>query len=345
VRRIALLLLLLPVVPSYADADTALYFLKKARAAADEEDYDRAEHWCQRALEEEKDFAPALLALADIAQARGDRAQALKRLEACIAQDDEDLSDAERQAVREARQKLKKLDPARFEFERLADEYVRKVLALARRSAKKKPQLARECWRNVLLVDPANAEAAAGLGSADEAPRAGTALFNGKDLTGWDGAAPEWTVQDGRLVGRAEDAAYINRHKGEIRGKYSLVCELRVEEDCGKTPFVGILFGLHDHHDHFGLWIWTDAWILAHMTGANQHSELARRTFRTQKAKYDRFDWNTYRIDVDGKRITSFINGRKVWSTSGAIRALDGFVGFLVQDQAVEIRKFELIER
>jgi len=44
-------------------------------------------------------------------------------------------------------------------------------------------------------------------------------------------------------------------------------------------------------------------------------------------------------------RITGFVDGETIWSTSGAIRSLDGCVGFLVQEQAVEIRKFELIER
>lgn len=342
-RWIALLLVL--VMPAYADQDTALFFLKKARDAAAEEEYDKAEQWCRRALEEEKNFAPALLALADIAQARGNRTQALKHLEACLAQDDEELSKEERQAIDDARQRLEQLDAARFEFKRLTDRYVRKVLALARRAARKNPQLARECWRNVLLVEPANAEAAAGLGSADEATSAGKPLFNTKDLTGWTGGAPEWTVKDSRLVGRVENAANLNRHTGEIHGKYSLVCELRIKEDLGKTPFIGILFGLHDNYDHFGLWIWTDAWILAHMTGENEHSELARRTFRSHKAKYDRFDWNTYRIDVDDKHISSFVNGKKVWSTSGAVRELGGFAGFLLQDQAVEIRKVELIER
>ena len=344
-RRIALLLLLLPAAPLNADLDTAFFFVRKARDALAEEDHDKAEHWCQRALEEEKDFAPALLALADIAQARGDRAQARKRLEACIAQDDEGLSGEERRAIRTARLQLKKLEPARFEFESLADEYVRKVLALARREAKKDPQLARECFRNVLLVDPTNAEAKGELESGEEGTPEGTPLFNGKDLEGWTGSEPVWTVRNGHLFGRVEDTANINRHKRDVRGDYSLVCELRVEEDIGDDPLFGIVFGVRGSYDHFGLWIWPESWRLEHQTGEHQRSDLARRTFRRHGRKYSRFDWNTYRIDVDEKRVTGFVNGRKIWSTSGAIRPLDGCVGFWVQEQAVEIRRFELIER
>jgi tetratricopeptide (TPR) repeat protein len=346
VRRIALLLPLVLAGPVVADTDTALFFVKKARDAAAEEDYEKAEHWCRRAIQEEKGFPPALLALAEIALAQENRAEALEHLEACVAQEKKGLSDEGRQAVREAQLQLKKLDAARFEFKRMADGYVRAVLALARREAKRKPQLARECWRNALLVDPANAEAAAKLGSAGETAAAGTPLFNGKDLDGWTDAEPQWTAPCGNLVARAvPGSTTVNRYKKEIHGNYSLVCELRVEEDLGKYPLFGILFGLRGNYDHFGLWGWPEEWRLEHSTGENERSELARRTFRTHKEKYSRFDWNTYRIDVEGKRITSFVNGRKIWSTSGAIRSMDGFVGFWVQELVVEIRKVELIQR
>ena len=342
-RWIALLFLL--VVPVGADEDTALFFVQKARGAEAKEDYDKAEHWCQRALKEEKDFAPALLALADIAQARGNCEQAVKHLEACVAQDRKGLSEEERHAVSKARSQLKKLDAARFEFERLADRYVKKLLAVARREAKRRPELARECWRNVLLVDPRNAEATRELGPADETPQEGTLLFNGKDLDQWTGSEPAWTVKNGRLFGSVEDAANINRHKREVSGNFSLVCEMRVQKDIGDDPLFGIVFGVRGSYDHFGLWIWPESWRLEHQTGEHKRSELARRTFRSHKAKYSRFDWNTYRIDVDDKRVTGFVNGKKVWSTSGAIRSLDGHVGCWVQEQSVEIRKFQLIGR
>ena len=340
-KRLALLLLL--VVPGHADEETALFFVKKARDAVVHEDYVKAEHWCKRALSEEKDYAPALLALAEIAEARHDREGTVKHLEACIAQDGKGLSDKERDAVAKARSRLKKIDAARFEFQRLANQYVKKLLALARREAKRKPKLARECWRNVLLVDPKNEEAAGHLGPADVKPQEGTPLFNGKDLEQWAGSAPAWTVKDGHLFGRVPDAANVNRHKQPVKGNYSVICEMRVLEDIGDDPLFGIMFGLRGSYDHFGFWIWPDDWRLEHQTGERERAELARKTFRTHKAKYDRFAWNTYRIDVDGKKITGFVNGNKLWSTSGAIRSLDGHVGCWVQEQSVEIRSFRLI--
>ena len=113
-KRVALLLLL--VVPTgHADEETALFFVQKARDAVVHEDYDKAEHWCKRALSEENDYAPALLALAEIAEARDDRDRTVKHLEACIAQEGKGLSEEERDAVANARSRLKKLDAARFE--------------------------------------------------------------------------------------------------------------------------------------------------------------------------------------------------------------------------------------
>src|SRR4051812_35749367 len=37
---------------------------------------------------------------------------------------------------------------------------------------------------------------------ADETAKDFTPLFNGKDLTGWDGDAKFWSVQDGVIVGQ-----------------------------------------------------------------------------------------------------------------------------------------------
>jgi hypothetical protein len=39
------------------------------------------------------------------------------------------------------------------------------------------------------------------------------------------------------------------------------------------------------------------------------------------------------------------VNGTKIWSTSGATRPLDGFVGLWVQEQEVEIRRVVLEEK
>jgi tetratricopeptide (TPR) repeat protein len=336
------------VVAARADEETARFFVAKGRDAFAAADWEKVDHWAQRALEEEKDYAPARLLLADAAERQGRRADAITHLEACLAQEGRgDLAEEAQRAVRDARERLAKLDEARFELERIVEDYVKQALALAEREAQKNPELARECWRSVLLVQPGNAEAANRLEApaAPPEPEAGTPLFNGKDLADWTGGEPSWTFCDGLLVGSVVDTASVTRHKEEVKGDYSLVCELRVAEDTGDNPLCGIVFGLRGSYDHFGLWIWDDHWRYEHQTAERERATLHRCEYRTHKEKYDRFAWNTYRIDVEGKRVTAWVNGRKIWSMSGAVRSLDGFPGLWVQEQTIEVRKFVLVPK
>ena len=113
--RIAILLIVLAPL-ARGDEETALFFVSKARNALGQEDYGKAEQWLQRALKEEKNYAPALLALAEVAQAQGNRAQAITYLEACVARDGGNLSGSEKKAVGKARARLKKLDVGHFLF-------------------------------------------------------------------------------------------------------------------------------------------------------------------------------------------------------------------------------------
>ena len=116
---------------------------------------------------------------------------------------------------------------------------------------------------------------------------------------------------------------------------------MRVKEDLGKDPLFGIVIGIRGSYDHFGMWIWPESWRLEHQTGEHERAELARRDFKSHK-DYDASEWNTYRLEVEGKKITGYVNGRKIWSTSGAVRELDGFVGCWVQERTVEIRTFAI---
>ena len=347
-RLAGIALLLLLAAGARGDEETALFFVSRAKGALRDADLTKAEDWLHRALKEEKDYAPALLLCAEVAQRRGRAAEALTHLEACLAQENSaNLSDEEKRAIKEARTRLKKLDAARFQFQEMVENHTSKLLALAEKSAEKDPELARECWRTVQLLDPDNAMAKSRLGDhgGEKLQEEGTDLLAGEDRAKWTGRGPEWEIKEDNLVGKLPDGASVNRYKREIRGDYSVVCEARVLEDIGKDPVFGILFGLRGSYDHFGFWLWPESWRLEHQTGERERDELHKRTFRTHKRGYDRYAWNAYRVDVEDGRITGFVNGKKVFSTSGAVRSLDGFLGLWVQEQAVEIRKFVLIEK
>jgi len=96
-------------------------------------------------------------------------------------------------------------------------------------------------------------------------------------------------------------------------------------------------------YDPRRLWIWPESWRLEHQTGEQERDELHRELFRNFEGGDIRLSrFHTYRVEVRGKKVTGFVNGKRIWSTSGAVRTLDGFVGFWVQEQTVEIRRVVL---
>ncbi len=286
---------------------------------------------------------PVLLVAAELARVQDRPNDAVGHLEACVALDGAaDLTDEERAAIRKAREMLKNLDPARSAYEKMVEGYVKRMTALAERSVKD-PRLAKECWRHIHLVrpdDPIAKRHAAGVGVAGED---GTVLFNGKSLEGWSAGPPQWTVRDGVMIGNAPDSAAVNRCLHEVKGDFTFTVEARVVTNLGKNPVFGILFGVRGSYDHFGLWIWPESWRFGHKTGEHKTDELHRRLFRSSGSKnYKPSKFNLYRIEVRGKRVTAFVNDLKIWSTSGAVRSLDGFVGFWVQERKVEVRRVVL---
>jgi len=329
-----------------ADEETAQYFLSRGREELGAGRIEKAKHWIERALKEQPDYAPAHLLSADVALKEGRPEEAKQRLEACLKRADaEGASDVERSAVREARKRLRELDKARFEFQEIVDDYVRRVSDLAQKSARDDAELARACWKNVLLVDPGHEAAKKAIDGIAPVQGDGEAIFNGKDLDKWNGTEPGWVVKRGVLVGSQRDAANVNRYEPELGDHYSIVCEMRIVEDIGTIPAFAILFGFRNKYDNFGLWIWNDCWAYQHATTADHFDELASKKFKHLDGKYNRFEWNTYRIDVEEKKVTAYVNGKKIWSTSGAVRKLDGWIALKVQDQTVEIRRIQLVRK
>jgi tetratricopeptide (TPR) repeat protein len=148
------LLLLLPLAVR-ADEETAWFFVTRARKSIEANDFDKAQEFLARSLEERADYPPALLAAADLAMARGDRPEAVRRLEACLAQRRRaGLATRELDAIKKAEEMLADADPARAELRALFDDYVRKLESLAARSERDNPEQARACWRAILRVRP-----------------------------------------------------------------------------------------------------------------------------------------------------------------------------------------------
>ena len=338
--RARALLLALLALPAGADEDSARYFLGRGREALAAGDLDAAADFLKKSLEEKEGYVPTLVALGELARKQGRRDDAIRHLEEALARKDRtDLSAPEREALGAAETLLAQIDTARTEYQAMVAAYTAEVARLAAKSEKSNPDLAKECWRVILLVDPAHPAAREKvLGPAE----AGEPLLK-DDFEGWTGGPPAWAMSGGVLKAHYAGAAGVNRTVKEMKGDFALLCEARVVKDDGSDPLFGILFGVKGNYDHFGFWIWPESWRLERQFEENRRSDLRRHTFKLFPGEYRREDWHTYRIVVKGKKVTCFVDGEEVFSSTAADRGLDGHVGFWVQDQAVEIRRFALL--
>jgi len=343
-RRAAGLVLLLLAAAAHADEDSAQYFLGRAKEALAANNLDRARDFLAKSLSEREGYPPTLVAMAELAEREGRRQEAIRHLDACLAQRDrENLSAAEKEAMAAAEKMLAGLDESRAEFAKLVADYCEDLAKLAHST--KDDGLAKSCWQAILAVDPENAEARNRVGNGGDAAAdvpQGTPLFNGKNLSNWNGGPPEWTVGGGILSGRIVAAATMIRPEKILKGDYSLVCELRVKDDLGEDPRCGVVFGVRGTHDHFGLWLWPDSWRLERHFDQSKWSDLQRYSYRRLSSRFKRTDWHVYKIRIEGKRVRCFVDDKQIMEFTGPDRELDGPVGLWIQDQSIEVRKFYL---
>ncbi len=177
---------------------------------------------------------------------------------------------------------------------------------------------------------------ASGVWAEDAGSEAGfEALFNGKDLSGWEGAADIWSVQEGAIVGQTKAEAPIKTNtfliwRGGTVENFVLRAQYRLTN--GNT---GIQYRSHEIKDvPYGLGgyqadIASDGWI----SGIN-YEERGRGILAKQGEKVkigadgaitvvEKFaqdtqiqavlkpqDWNEYEVVVEGNRLIHKINGQ-----------------------------------
>jgi hypothetical protein len=143
-------------------------------------------------------------------------------------------------------------------------------------------------------------------------------LFNGRDLTGWDGAPGFWSVRDGAIVGSTEGHPLAHNtfliHKGEY-ANFVLRSEIRL-----RNHNSGIQFRSRRHPD----WVVTGLQADASEAGpdksawGNLYDEKGkgRNLMRTpdegwlkSKSVVRHRDWNQYEITASGRLVVLKLNG------------------------------------
>jgi hypothetical protein len=165
-------------------------------------------------------------------------------------------------------------------------------------------------------------------------------LFNGKDLTGWDGLPGLWSVKDGSISGKAE----------KVKGNTFLVCDHSFKNFILELKFQMIKgdgfdgnSGIQYRSKVIDPSYWVMAGYQADMGQAYTgmlYEERGReilvgpKTEVVDKLKLE--DWNSYRITADGPHLKHEINGKVTvdftdtphLDNSKCLFALEGLIGF-----------------
>src|SRR5476651_1854795 len=140
-------------------------------------------------------------------------------------------------------------------------------------------------------------------------------LFDGKTLTGWEGDAKTWRVEDGSIVGGSlETSVPRNEFLCTLKtyGDFELKVKFKLLGD-KKTANAGVQFRtkrIPNHHEVSGY----QADIGQHYWGA-LYDESRRNKVLVKPAKdlieklVKHEDWNEYTIRCEGPRVRLWLNG------------------------------------
>jgi hypothetical protein len=160
---------------------------------------------------------------------------------------------------------------------------------------------------------------AAALCAGEEAPVAAPAeegfvpLFNGKDLTGWEGDAKLWVVENGMLIGRSPGINYNDfLSTAKSYGDFILRYQIKLVGAKGNT---GVQFrskrvpNSHEvagYQADFAPGYWGKLY-----DEARRNRVLAGPKDEDLKKVLKPDDWNDYEVRAEGNKITLTVNGLK----------------------------------
>ncbi len=142
-------------------------------------------------------------------------------------------------------------------------------------------------------------------------------LFNGKDLTGWEGDTKVWRVEDGAIVGGSLDGNPQNEFLAfrERVGDFVLKFEYKLT---GTEGFIngGVQFRSERIKDPANEMRGYQADIGAGYSGAlydesRRNKMLAQPAPELLEKTEKKDDWNSCEVRVEGKHIQLFLNGVK----------------------------------
>lgn len=163
----------------------------------------------------------------------------------------------------------------------------------------------------VLALGAVALAAAVAADNADKKEEGFVGLFNGKDLTGWEGDAKLWIVEDGMLVGRSPGIAYNDfLTTQKTYTDFVLRLQVRLVDNKGNS---GVQFRskrVPDSHEVSGYQAdIADGWWGKLYDESRRNRVLAEPKPEDLKKALKPGDWNEYEVRAVGPRVVLSING------------------------------------
>lgn len=170
----------------------------------------------------------------------------------------------------------------------------------------------RRTW--VLGLGLAMAAMAVVAAAAEDKEEGFVPIFNGKDLTGWQGDAKLWIVENATLIGRSPGIKYNDfLTTTKTYGDFILRYQIRLVDGKGNT---GVQFRskrVPDSHEVAGYQAdFATGWWGKLYDEARRNKVLAAPDEETLKKALKPTDWNDYEVQAVGAKITMSINGVKM---------------------------------
>jgi len=138
-------------------------------------------------------------------------------------------------------------------------------------------------------------------------------LFNGKDLTGWEGDTKLWIVENGMLVGRSPGIKYNDfLATNKTYGDFILRYQIRLVDGKGNTGVQFRSARVPDSHEVAGYQAdFAPGWWGKLYDEARRKKVLAGPSNEEGLKIVKPGDWNDYEVQAAGNKITLTVNGTK----------------------------------
>ncbi len=197
-------------------------------------------------------------------------------------------------------------------------------------------------------------------------------LFNGKDLTGWEGNPESWKVEDGLILGEAnlEESLPHNQflvYQGEPVEDFELTVELKLDSEKNNS---GIQYRAQAHEkNEYGLVgyqcdVHAFPWAHGMVYDEQRRGLISKRGMQVvlpadgsksrvigdlpQEPVFETGVFNTYKVTAKGNHVIHEVNGVKTvefWDHDPEKRSLSGSIGIQLHrggPMKVAVRKVEL---